>query len=58
MTQDLLELRNIVEVGQRVIECAQRRRESRGLHYTESHPERDDARYLRDTVIERSVSAA
>lgn len=58
VTQDLLELRNIVEVGQRVIESAQLRHESRGLHYTESHPERDDARYRRDTVLERPVSSA
>jgi L-aspartate oxidase len=55
VTQDLLELRNIIEVGQRVIECAQARRESRGLHYTESHPERDDARFRRDSVLEQAA---
>lgn len=55
VTQDLLELRNIIAVGQLVIECARARRESRGLHYTESHPERDDARFGRDTVLEDGV---
>jgi L-aspartate oxidase len=55
VTQDLLELRNIIEVGQRVIECAQMRPESRGLHYTESHPDRDDAHYAGDTLVELAV---
>jgi L-aspartate oxidase len=52
VTQDLLELRNIIGVGQLVIESARGRRESRGLHYTESHPERDDARFHHDTILE------
>jgi L-aspartate oxidase len=52
VTQDLLELRNIIAVGMLVIESARLRLESRGLHYTESHPERDDGRFRRDTVLE------
>jgi L-aspartate oxidase len=52
VTQDLLELRNIIGVGRLVIESARARRESRGLHFTESHPLRDDARFGRDTVLE------
>jgi L-aspartate oxidase len=52
VTQPLLELRNIIAVGQLVIESARRRRESRGLHYTESHPERDDVHFRHDTVLE------
>jgi L-aspartate oxidase len=52
VTRDLLELRNIVRVGRLVIASATRRRESRGLHYTESHPQRDDAHFQRDTLIE------
>jgi len=53
VTQDLLELRNIILVGERIVESAMHRRESRGLHYTESHPERDDERFQRDTVLVR-----
>ncbi len=34
-----------------VVRCALRRRESRGLHFTESHPHRDSERFLRDTVL-------
>jgi len=41
------------EVATLIVRCAQRRRESRGLHFTESHPERDNGRYLRDTVLAR-----
>ncbi|HET6347494.1 MAG TPA: L-aspartate oxidase [Candidatus Krumholzibacteria bacterium] len=52
VTQDLLELRNIVAVGELVIESARQRRESRGLHYTESHPQRDDTGFCRDTVVQ------
>jgi L-aspartate oxidase len=51
VTQDLLELRNIVQVGRLVVESALWRKESRGLHFTESYPDRDDARFLRDTVL-------
>lgn len=51
VTQDLLELRNIIQVGCLVVEAAQSRQESRGLHFTETYPERDDTRFLRDTVL-------
>lgn len=36
-----------------VVRSAQRRLESRGLHYTESHPHRDNERFLRDTLLVR-----
>ena len=41
------------EVAALVVRSAQRRRESRGLHFTESHPRRDNEHFLRDTVLAR-----
>jgi L-aspartate oxidase len=52
VTGDLLELRNLALVGHLIIECARRRKESRGLHYTLDYPAREE-RFRRDTLLRR-----
>lgn len=49
---DILELRNLVAVAGLIVECALRRKESRGLHYTSDHPATKD-QYLSDTTLRR-----
>jgi len=49
---DLVELRNVADVALLIVECARRRKESRGLHYLLDHPRADD-RLLHDTVLAR-----
>lgn len=56
VTRDLLELRNIATVAQLIVECAEARHESRGLHFTIDYPE-TDAKAARDTVCKRGVPA-
>jgi len=52
VNSDILELRNLVLTAGLIVECALRRKESRGLHYTLDYPYTDD-RYLADTTIRR-----
>ncbi len=49
---DILELRNLVAVAGIIVECALRRRESRGLHHTLDYPETDD-RFKKDTTLRK-----
>jgi len=52
VTEPLIELRNIALCAMLIVDCASRRRESRGLHYTTDYRERNDAEFQRDTVVQ------
>lgn len=49
---DILELRNLVSVASMIVDCAVKRKESRGLHYTTDHPH-TKASLAQDTRIRK-----
>jgi L-aspartate oxidase len=53
VTSDLLELRDIATVAELIVASAQRRPESRGLHYNLDYPNPDPAYSQRDTVLRK-----
>ncbi len=51
VTNDLLELRNLVVVADLIIRSAMARKESRGLHYTLDYPDQNNAYSPKNTVL-------
>ena len=49
ISSDLLELRNLIQVADLIIQCALRRKESRGLHYTLDYPNQKEKAI--DTIL-------
>ena len=50
----LLELRNLQTIGTLIIQSALAREESRGAHYRNDFPKRDDANFAKHSVMRRS----
>jgi len=52
VSQDLLELRNLAQVAELIVQSAQQRHESRGLHYSTDYPVTEDQG--KDTILKPS----
>lgn len=50
---EAIELGNMLDISESVVESALARKESRGAHYREDYPKRDDANFLKHTLAYR-----
>ena len=51
ITNDLLELRNLLQVAELIVRCAMQRKESRGLHFSLDYPQADENSVARNTIL-------
>ncbi|MCF7919366.1 MAG: L-aspartate oxidase [Candidatus Cloacimonetes bacterium] len=49
--KEVIETRNIAIVASLIVRSALMRKESRGAHFVYDYPEKDDVKYLKDTII-------
>ena len=54
-TYAIIELRNMATVASLIIESALLRHESRGLHFLEEYPDKNE-KFLHDTIIEGHIA--
>jgi succinate dehydrogenase/fumarate reductase flavoprotein subunit len=52
---DALELQNMVQLLEMAAQSALLRTESRGVHYREDHPNTDNDRWLKESIVKRSA---
>jgi len=51
---DALELESLIGIAEAILRSAQARTESRGAHFREDYPERNDADWLKHTLIRKT----
>ena len=55
---EALELEGMLDLAEAIVVSALNRKESRGAHYREDYPERDDAEWLKHTLLQKSADGA